>query len=74
MQIGLDELEYLYYNLDILKIQLEQAKIIVGGAPMDKTIEKIAQLCAEMKREDQVKVLWLMEGMKMATTAEAKSA
>ena len=41
---------------------------------MDKTIEKIAQLCAEMKREDQVKVLWLMEVMKMATTAEAKSA
>ena len=53
---------------------LEQAKIMIGGTPMDKTIEKIAQLCAEMKQEDQVKMLWLMEGMKMATTAEAKSA
>lgn len=72
--MGLDILEYLYYNLDILKKRLEQAKMNVGGATMDKTIEKIAQLCAEMKQEDQVKVLWLMEGMKMATTAEAKSA
>ena len=39
-----------------------------------KTAERIAQICAEMKQEDQEKMLWLMEGMKMATVQEAKSA
>mgnify|MGYP004473202103 FL=1 len=39
-----------------------------------KTAERITQICTEMKQEDQEKILWLMEGMKMATTAEAKSA
>ena len=41
---------------------------------MEKNIEKIAQLCAEMKQADQEKMLWLMEGVKMATATESKSA
>lgn len=41
---------------------------------MENTVEKIAQICAEMKQEDQAKVLCFLHGMQLGAVQQSKSA